>query len=123
MRVWAGVLHDLQGTIVAKSAEGYDSKKLGKLKKNERGKYELYIGNHLLEGSKEVLNKPLVIVYPTERVEAYMGVDELRSSVCTVRGIVREKLLFKTRPNIAVATLGAASDDEGMSADRATLRS
>lgn len=93
------------------------------MRKNEDGKYELYIGNHVLEGTRETFKKPLVIIDPTEKVEPYMGVDDLRSSVCVVRGIVREKLIFKTRPNIAVTSLGDASEEDSEQVDRARLRS
>lgn len=113
----------MQGTIVAKEPSGFDSKYLGKLRRNGQGKYELYIGNHVLEGHLETLKKPLVIINPTEKVEPFMGVDELRSSVCVGHGIVREKLIFKTRPNIAVTLLADASDDQDAQLDRARLRS
>lgn len=79
---------------------------MGKLRKNAAGNYELVIGNHVLEGVLSKLKTPLVVLEPTERTEAFNGVEELRSSICNVRGIVREKLLFKTRPKIVVGALG-----------------
>lgn len=125
LQVWTlkGSLSVMQGTIVAKESGGFDSKYLGKLRKNGQGKYELYIGNHVLEGHRETLKKPLVVINPTEKVEPFMGVDELRSSVCVVHGIVREKLIFKTRPNIAVTLLADAADDKDAQIERARLRS
>lgn len=111
-----------QGTIVAKSDGGFDNKQLGKLRKTNRGTYELIVGNHVMEGSSSSLKKPLVILEPTERVESFMGVDELRSSICQVRGVVRNKLTFKTRPNIQVGALGDETDDDQSSADRERTR-
>ncbi len=83
----------------------FDGKRLGKLRKTDTGKFGLYIGNHLLEGSAVQLKKPLMVIFPTEKVEGYKGRDELRSSVCQIHGVVRQKIVFKTRPNIAVGEL------------------
>jgi hypothetical protein len=79
---------------------------LGRLKRNDRGKYELIIGNHVLEGTAEALKKPLVIFEPLEETVPFQGDEDLRSHVCSAIGIVRERLLFKTRPNIVVGALG-----------------
>ena len=42
-------------------------------------------------------------MFPSEKVEPYMGLDELRSSVCQVHGVIKEKIVFKTIPNISVS--------------------
>lgn len=112
----------MQGTIVAKEPSGFDSKYLGKLRRNGQGKYELYIGNHVLEGHLETLKKPLVIINPTEKVEPLWALMNY-VHLYVVHGIVREKLIFKTRPNIAVTLLADASDDQDAQLDRARLRS
>ncbi len=83
----------------------FDSRILGKLRKSGGGKYELFIGNHVLEGKSETLKKPLLLVYPSERVESFMGQGDLRSAICNVHGVVREKIVFKSRPNIAVGEI------------------
>jgi len=83
-----------------------DGKTLGRLRRNERGKYELIIGNHVLEGSNETLKKPLVVFEPLDETVPFKGDPGLRSHVCSAIGIVRERLLFKTRPNIVVGALG-----------------
>ena len=88
----------------------------------DKGVYQLIIGNHVLVGEKQILKKPLIVIQPTEDVEPVMGVDDLRSSVCEVRGVVREKLLFKKRPNISVGALGDDSEDDKASGDRERTR-
>ena len=94
------------------------------MKEVGKGKFELFIGNHVLIGKSEPLKKPLAMVYPSEKVESFMGCDELRSSVCNVRGIVREKIVFKTRPNIAVDESTSDLDEsEELKADRERMRS
>lgn len=64
------------------------------------------IGNHVLEGSASTLSKPLVLFYPTDEVEEFEGVKELRANVCRGHGIIRRKIVFKTRPNIVLGSLG-----------------
>ena len=59
-----------------------------------------------MEGSQITLKKPLIIFEPSHKTESYQGVEELRSNICEARGIIREKLIFKTRPNIVVGALG-----------------
>ena len=85
---------------------------MGKLRTNPKGNYELIIGNHVLEGQAIQLKNPLIVMEPSEHTKSYQGVEELRSSVCRVRGIVREKVLFKTRPNIVVGALGETDEEE-----------
>lgn len=58
-----------------------------------------------------MLKNPLVIIEPVDSVESFMGLEQLKSNVCEVRGIVREKLIFKTRPNIVIGAQD--SDSEG----------
>lgn len=59
-----------------------------------------------------MLKNPLVIIEPVDSVEPFMGLEQLKSNVCVVRGIVREKLIFKTRPNIVIGALGSDSEGE-----------
>ena len=59
-----------------------------------------------------MLTNPLVIIEPVDSVEPFMGLEQLKSNVCVVRGIVREKLIFKTRPNIVIGALGSDSEGE-----------
>jgi hypothetical protein len=93
------------------------------LKEIGKGKYELFIGNHVLVGKSEKLNKPLIMAYPSEKVEGFMGRDELRSSICNVRGIVREKIVFKTRPNIFVDDSPSEPEEtDGTEIDRERMR-
>ena len=79
---------------------------MGKLRQNSKGKYEIVIGNHVMEGSQVTLKKPLIVFEPTHSSEPYQGIEELRSNICQARGVIREKLIFKTRPQIVVGALG-----------------
>jgi hypothetical protein len=92
------------------------------LNKTEKGTYELIIGNHVLEGSSQTLKKPLVMLEPSEAVESFMQVDELRSFICNVKAIVRNKIVFKTRPRIVVGALGDDIDCDRFYADRERAR-
>ena len=111
-----------QGSIVSKENDSSSSKLLGKLRLDHRGMYELAIGNHVLEGTLETLSKPLLIMEPTSEVEPFMGVQNLRSNVCEVRGVVREKLIFKTRPKIVVGAMESDSDLGALSCERVRVR-
>ena len=66
----------------------------------------MIIGNHVLEGSSETLKKPLVVFEPVEETVQFQDDPELRSHLISAIGVVRERLLFKTRPNIVVGALG-----------------
>lgn len=111
-----------QGSIVSKENESVSSKLLGKLRQDHRGMYELAIGNHVLEGTLETLTKPLLVMEPTGDVEPFMEVETLRSNVCQVRGVVREKLIFKTRPKIVVGAMESDSELGASSCERERVR-
>lgn len=59
-----------------------------------------------MEGDECHLSKPLVVFYPTEEVEEFQQVKELRANVCRGQGVIRRKIVFKTRPNIVLGALG-----------------
>ncbi len=101
----------VQGIIVSKDGSTFNGKPLGKLRTNVKGNYELVIGNHVLEGSAISLSKPLVVFYPTDEVEEFDQVKDLRANVCRGHGVIRRKIIFKNRPNIV---LGALGDDFDM---------
>ena len=65
----------------------------------------MIIGNHVLEGTHEVLKQPLLVIEPTEEVHTD-AVSQHRSSICQTVGVVRDRIIFKTRPNIVIGALG-----------------
>ncbi len=65
----------------------------------------MVIGNHILEGSVQDLPKPLILAQPTEESEPFRGSENLHSSICKVRGVIRQKILFKSRPRVEVGAL------------------
>jgi len=84
---------------------------LGRLRKNDKGKYEMIIGNHVLEGTHEPLKQPLLVLEPSERVEFDASTNH-RSSVCQGVGVIRDRIIFKSRPNIVIGALGDDFDSE-----------
>ena len=112
---------------MAKDGRKPDGKTLGRLRKNDKGNYEMIIGNHVLEGSHEVLKKPLLVIEPTEDIKRDPSVDR-RSNVCRSVGVIRDRIIFKSRPNIVIGALGddfdSASDPENVVHDgRERIRS
>ena len=71
----------------------------------------MIIGNHVLEGNHEVLKQPLLVVEPTENVERD-SVTNHRSSVCRTVGVIRDRIIFKSRPNIVIGALGEGFDSD-----------
>lgn len=78
------VIIELQGEV-KHEIERLDGAHLGSLIEAREGQYELHIGNHILRGKKEKLDRPIAVL----RKEA----DGLN-----VEGLVHFKLLFKDRP-------------------------
>lgn len=103
----------------------FDGMSLGRLRTTEDGKYELVVGNHVLEGFSQDLKRPLVVFYPTEEVEAHTETEGHRSHVCRAQGIIRRKILFKSRPRIVLGALGEDSelDKDTTMVDREMRRS
>ena len=88
-----------------------DGKTLGRLRKNDKGKYELIIGNHVLEGTHESLKQPLLVVEPSEAIERD-HVTNQRNNVCRTVGVIRDRIIFKSRPNIVIGALGDDFDSD-----------
>ena len=55
---------------------------LGELVQDDSGEYRLYIGNHCLKGSKVTLKRPFLMM----------------SKDFCVQTVIREKILFESRP-------------------------
>ncbi len=76
---------ELQGSVTGAS---FDGQLLGSLRFNEKGEPELAIGTRVLEGKAEKLKQPLLAVKRSE--ESELG----------ILGVVRQRLLFNSRPRI-----------------------
>jgi len=113
----------MQGSVVSSDGGSFNSKCLGKLRRSSKGIYQLIIGNHVLDGRSETLTKPLAIFEPVGESEKFMGHETLRSSVCQLKGVVREKLIFKSRPNIVVGAMDSEDDQSTGDLNRERLRS
>lgn len=81
---------------------------LGALCRTSTSTYKLVIGYHEIEGTKVTLKKPLVIL---KKVKKNSDDMELDNSVATggdsvemqIVGIIRHKLLFKSRPKALIS--------------------
>ena len=96
---------------MSKDGRQVDGNTLGRLRKNDKGKYEMIIGNHVLEGSHETLKQPLVVIEPTEAIVRDPSTNH-RSNVCQTVGVIRDRIIFKTRPNIVLGALGDDFDSD-----------
>eukprot|EP00941_MAST-03F_sp_MAST-3F-sp1_P004553 g4553.t1 len=80
---------ELQGTLHSSAGddEPLNELTLGQLERNERGRPILRIGSHLLEGKIEKLGRSYGVVQKNRE-----------SKSCEVIGIIREKVVFRSRP-------------------------
>ncbi len=74
----------------------------------------MIIGNHVLEGAHETLKQPLMVLAPSETTESDPKTNH-RSSVCQAVGVIRDRIIFKSRPNIVIGALGDGFDSEELS--------
>ncbi|KAG0627594.1 hypothetical protein M758_2G213400 [Ceratodon purpureus] len=106
---WAMV--ELQGSLEIQHSTSLNNLVIGSLCRPSTNKYKLIIGYHELEGTKVTLKKPLVILKKVKTSDD-MEVDtaatdptqpESTSVEMHVVGIIREKLLFKSRPKALIS--------------------
>ena len=84
-------LLDLQGVLQTSAAtEDFSGQYIGRLTARSSGKVTLAIGHHHLEGSRSKLKKPFALL----RTE----VDETCACVYRPEAIIRETIVFQTRP-------------------------
>ena len=79
-----------------------------------KDEYYLTIGYHQLQGKKVALKKPLLVLQKKVHDEAPMDVDDDSGTQypkqmtpkvdLRVIGVIRHKLLFKTRPKALIST-------------------
>lgn len=77
---------EFQGEIVGEKVGA-----LGSLTLKAGEKVEMVIGNHFLEGSFQNLKSPLLVLDSKDPVDAALS----------IQGVVRRKIIFKTRPKPA----------------------
>ena len=81
---------ELQGSV---SGASFDGNMLGSLSFNEKGHPELAIGSRVLEGKSEKLKVPLLATQPCENGGNF-----------EILGVVKQRLLFSSRPRIDVVS-------------------
>ncbi|CAN1267300.1 Chromosome transmission fidelity protein 8 homolog [Linum perenne] len=94
---WAIV--ELQGVVEVQPAfeDKIQNLEIGRLcRPSDDDKYTLTIGYHELSGTKVALKKPLAVLKKVKPIE--IGKVEL-----DVVGIIRSKILFKTRPKALIS--------------------
>ncbi|ORZ38215.1 chromosome transmission fidelity protein 8 [Catenaria anguillulae PL171] len=90
------VVIELQGSLECDDGV-FSGQHLGKFtyaNSSDSGNPELIIGNHRLEGKLVKMSKPFAVLEKTQRA-VDVGVDPVE---WRVRGIVKYKYMFKTRP-------------------------
>ncbi|KMS99080.1 hypothetical protein BVRB_3g066790 [Beta vulgaris subsp. vulgaris] len=105
---WAII--ELQGVIEAQSEEvqnNLQNLEIGRIcRPSSQESYTFTIGYHELTGSKVTLKKPLLVLKKVKHSDG----DQSRSSESStnmeldVIGIVRQKILFKTRPRALISS-------------------
>jgi len=67
--------------------------------------YTFTIGYHELTGSRVALKKPLLVLKKVKHSDAGSSADSKSSTVeLDVVGIIRQKILFKTRPKALITS-------------------
>ena len=97
---------ELQGNLTCSSGV-FDSKQLGKIALNDNGNPELSIGNRILEGKLITLDKPISVLTKTDTFTNFQGSTHFRSRELEIKGIIRKKYIFSTRPRIISEASGA----------------
>ena len=69
---------------------------LGTLTEKAQGTYELTVGNHLLKGKIQNLQRPMILAQKEGNKSGEVGLN--------VQAVVRRKILFSTRPTPLKAT-------------------
>jgi len=105
---WAMV--ELQGSLEIQHSASLHNLTIGSLCRTSTSAYKLVIGYHEIEGTKVTLKKPLVILKKVKEGSDDMEIDSVASGDATsapvemhVVGIIRHKLLFKTRPKALIS--------------------
>lgn len=103
---------ELQGSLEIQHSTSLHNLTIGSLCRTSTSTYKLVIGYHELEGTKVTLKKPLVILKKVKAPDA-MDTDPVSSSDPSlststpvemhVVGIIRHKLLFKSRPKALIS--------------------
>lgn len=72
---------------------------LGSLTLKAGEKVEMVIGNHFLEGNFQNLKSPLLVLDNMDTIGD--SADDSRGPSLSIQGVVRRKIIFKTRPKPA----------------------
>jgi len=97
---------ELQGTVTC-SAGLFDDRVFGIIKFNAKGNPELSIGSRVLEGKSENLKQPIAVLEKTNHWSSYQGSADLQSREVSIKGIIKKRLIFSTRPRIMSEISGA----------------
>ncbi|CAM8938263.1 unnamed protein product [Rhodiola kirilowii] len=99
---------EVQGVVEVQPAfrEQFQNLEIGKLcRPSSQETYTFTVGYHELTGSKVPLKKPLVVL---KKVEIDASGQETASTLKKVElevvGIIRQRILFKTRPKALIST-------------------
>ncbi|XP_030935559.1 chromosome transmission fidelity protein 8 homolog [Quercus lobata] len=99
-REWAVV--ELQGVVEAQPAfqDRLQNLEIGVLcRPSSQQVYTFKVGYHELTGSKVALKKPILVLHKTKHTHTDVGTHTNSSNVeLQVIGIIRHRILFKTRP-------------------------
>lgn len=100
---------ELQGSLEIQHSASLHNLTIGSLCRASTSTYKLVIGYHEVEGTRVTLKKPLVILKKVKGVDD-MEVDAGDPALSTpapvemhVVGIIRHKLLFKSRPKALIS--------------------
>eukprot|EP00246_Nothoceros_aenigmaticus_P002418 TRINITY_DN13298_c0_g1_i1.p1 TRINITY_DN13298_c0_g1~~TRINITY_DN13298_c0_g1_i1.p1 ORF type:complete len:152 (+),score=22.78 TRINITY_DN13298_c0_g1_i1:129-584(+) len=97
---WA--LVELQGCLEVQNSVQLQNLSIGKLCRKGEDKFGFTVGYHELEGSRVALRKPLLVLRKaTDTMDP--GTDaEAGHSKMEIVGIIRHKVLFKSRPKALI---------------------
>lgn len=103
---------ELQGSLEIQHSASLHNLTIGSLCRTSTSSYKLVIGYHEVEGTRVTLKKPLVILKKVKgvddmEVDAGATGDPALSTSAPVEmhvvGIIRHKLLFKSRPKALIS--------------------
>lgn len=100
---------ELQGSLEIQHSASLHNLSIGSLCRTSTSTYKLVIGYHEIEGTKVTLKKPLVILKKVKEGSDDMEVDAAATPPASapvemhVVGIIRHKLLFKSRPKALIS--------------------
>lgn len=104
---WA--LVELQGDLESRSATSLAGQLIGDLHFTRQGAPVLIVGHHILWGKVAALEKPLLVMRKREAVTPSdsdgMETDTEPESRYHVQAIVRNKILFRSRPKPIIANV------------------